>query len=434
MAESKRKPRATPTAAAWLSARAAIERLGIKRETLYAYVSRGLVHSVASEGGRGRLYSAEDIARLRARHDARSGHAAVAGAALRFGEPVLETAISDVAPDGPRYRGHAALALAARGVSFERVAELLWTGALPEHATWTAERALPTRGLAPYLCDPSPLARMSLVVAALALADPDRQGAADSAEHERARAVIRWLPRAVAPTLAAQEESPIADALLGAWQLRSSAHARTLVNEALVLCADHELNASTFAARVTASAGGDLYACLASALATLSGSDHGGVCDRIEALLTEIARPERASAVIRERLRRGDAIPGFGHPLYPKGDPRGAHLIARARAHNPRNLPARTALALIDAMQHAGHPAPTLDAGLVCLSRALALPTTAAPTLFAIGRSAGWVAHALEQRAAHYVLRPRARYVGPLTALPPPATFPPLRPKPTPER
>ena len=114
-----------------VSAAEAVRLLGVKRATLYAYVSRGLVRSVPGESGQGRRYARSDLLRLQARRDARSGHGPVAAAALRWGEPVLETAISDITVRGPRYAGHDAVELAARGVSFERTAELLWTSTLP---------------------------------------------------------------------------------------------------------------------------------------------------------------------------------------------------------------------------------------------------------------------------------------------------------------
>ncbi|HWZ91344.1 MAG TPA: citrate/2-methylcitrate synthase, partial [Polyangiaceae bacterium] len=177
------------------------------------------------------------------------------------------------------------------------------------------------------------------------------------------------------------------------------------------LSAEHELNASTFAARVAASAGADLYACLGAALNTLSGSAHGGMCDRVEALLETIGERTRAARTVREWLARGEPVPGFGHPLYPAGDPRGALLLELARNHGARTAPARTAFALVAAMERGGHPAPTLDLGLVALCHCLELPRGTAASLFALGRTAGWVAHALEQRAAGYLLRPRARYV-----------------------
>ena len=145
---------------------------------------------------------------------------------------------------------------------------------------------------------------------------------------------------------------------------------------------------------------------------TLSGRAHGGMCDRVEALLAAVGHKSRAARVVNEWLTRGEQVPGFGHPLYPEGDPRGALLIELARGHGATSEAAKTAFALLDAMQRGGHPAPTLDAGLVTLCVCLDLPSGSAAAIFALGRSAGWVAHVLEQRAAGYLLRPRARYVG----------------------
>ncbi len=399
----------------WLSSREASERLGVKLETLYAYASRGLITSLGGDTQRGRRYASDDIERLRTRHAARSGHGPVAAAALRFGEPVLETRISDVGPDGPRYRGLLATQLCRDGVSFERVAELLWTGSLPEHAgpamtnlSCDAER------LWPLLRDGATLSKMALILGALALSDTHRHSATDAAEFARGRALFHWLAHAPARRpMPAKPGQRVAASLLSALRAPRSPALLTRVDRALVLCAEHELNASAFAARVAASAGADLYACLCAAVSTLSGSAHGGMCDRVEALLAAIGSKARAARVINEWLSRGEQVPGFGHPLYPAGDPRGALLIELARAHGARSEPAKTALALIDAMQRGGHPAPTLDAGLVTLCSCLELPSGSAAAIFALGRSAGWVAHVLEQRAAGYLLRPRARYVGP---------------------
>ena len=192
----------------------------------------------------------------------------------------------------------------------------------------------------------------------------------------------------------------------------ASPRARRLISRALVVCADHELNASAFAVRVAASAGADLHACVSAGLATLSGPRHGGVVDRVEVLVTEVGQPARAQEVVQERARRGEEVPGFGHPLYPGGDPRAALLIAAAIEHAPRSPRLRTIAAIIAAMRDAGREPPTLDIGLASTGVALGLPPRTSVAMFAVGRAAGWVAHAFEQRAAGFLLRPRARYVG----------------------
>ncbi|MBX3271630.1 MAG: citrate synthase [Sandaracinaceae bacterium] len=114
----------------WLDAPTAAAFLGVRRETLYAYVARGRLRSRVT-AGRARAYAKDDLARLAAKTRARAGHAAVAAGALAFGEPVLDSAITHLDAGGPAYRGHPAIALAARGLPFEPVAELLVAGALP---------------------------------------------------------------------------------------------------------------------------------------------------------------------------------------------------------------------------------------------------------------------------------------------------------------
>lgn len=414
----------------FVPARQAAQLLGVKRSTLYAYTSRGLVQSVSSDEGRKRLYRRSDLERLRARRDARAGHGAVAASALRFGEPVLDSSITSISrEEGPSYRGQPAASLAAAGCSFESVAEILWSA--PDGfaqdpglaGNWMIEGlGVSHESLSALLPEPAPppLAALALLVPALAIRDPGRFTEVTDRVASRGRHLIRRMAAGLSLVREIDQRGPALDSALAAPSV-ASAIAQALgarggeaavaaLDRALVLGADHELNASTFAARVAASTGADVYGGVAAALACLSGPRHGGASDRVEALLAEIREPEDAERVVFARQRRGEAIDGFRHPLYPDGDPRGAMLIEMARELDTEGHSVRTFLALVDAMERAGAGRPNIDAGLVGLSLALQLPTGAAAGLFAIARSAGWVAHMLEQYQAGYLVRPRARY------------------------
>ncbi|RKH76634.1 helix-turn-helix domain-containing protein [Corallococcus sp. AB045] len=405
-----------------LRAEEAAALLGVKRATLYTYVSRGLVRCVPEKGTKENRYLRADVERLKTRHDARAGHAAVASGALRWGEPVIDSSVSRISEEGLSYRGHDAVELATQGHRFEEVAELLWTGHLPPESTaWPAPEAPPSpltpTALAAMLPrDTPPLSSLAALVPLLAASDAGRFAAPVEQDLLRARRIIRhlgaWVCVAQAPgrVSRALKEPTVAASLATAWDAKPKRTAE-LINLALVLCADHELNTSTFAARVTASSGADLYACISAALAAISGHRHGGACDRVEALIAEVGRPERAAQVIHGRLRRGEAVTGFGHRLYLKGDPRTPPLIDAALSVKPESLKVRVARAVMDTMRDAGHPPPSLDWGLVMLADALGLPSGAATVLFSLGRTAGWVAHVLEQREQGHLLRPRARYV-----------------------
>jgi citrate synthase len=406
-----------------VSAREAVALLGVRLPTLYAYVSRGLVASIPGPKRKERLYRLADLERLKARHDARAGHAAVAAGALRWGEPVLDSAITRIDRDGAHYRGASAVDLAKEDVAFEAVAELLWRGRRPERdPRWRARGfGAPADKLAAALADrraeADPLLRLAVALLALASRDRDRAQTSPEAECGRARALMVRLRAALALGDArrirrALEASSMAAGVLVALGGRADAESVRMTNQCLVLCADHELNVSTFAARVAASAGCDLYACVNAALAVLTGSRHGGMSRLVEATVAEVGSPEGARRFVEEQAERGAMIAGFGHPLYPERDPRGEVLLALARRQRGVDVRQDTLFALVDAVRAVGREPPTLDVGLVAVTRALGLPAGSGAALFAMGRIAGWIAHVLEQREAGYLLRPRARYVG----------------------
>lgn len=270
-----------------------------------------------------------------------------------------------------------------------------------------------------------PMDGLALALPALALRDELRHDGARGAEIDRARRLVAdlgallALPYGAARVEAAARESGLARIALRAWGREPKRRALSAVDAALVLLADHELNASAFASRVAAGTGADLYACFIAALAVASGPRHGGAADRVEGLAHDVLHRADANGVSLERAardlvaqrgQRGEDMPGFGHNLYPAGDPRCPPLLAVAHAITTTAAGVRAVDALIATMA-LRKQLPTVDCGLVALSFALQLPPGAAAGLFVLGRTAGWVAHVFEQRSQGFLLRPRARYV-----------------------
>jgi len=397
----------------WVDARAAARHLGIQVRSLYAYVSRGQIRSVPGEHGRPRLYALSDLERLKVRRDARAGHGAVAAGALRWGEPVLDSAITAITPRGPAYRGRLAVELAAAGTPFENVAELLWSGYLPETPVAWPRVAIPMAALSKLVAaDVRPLQAMALLVpvAAIGTRDTDRRPDVVLAH---GRTLIPLLAATLAPGLAAAAVTRALGArsvaAIAARAMGIDDDAIPQLDLALVLLADHELNASSFTARIAASTGADPYACVTAALATLSGPRHGTASEEVARFADEVGDASAARAAVRALRKKGLVPPGFGHPLYPHGDPRTQPLLDAVTRHGPSSRRARTLLAIVDATTDAQ---PSVDIGLAALIAELGAPPSAGSGLFAVARSAGWLAHALEQRAAGWVLRPRARYTG----------------------
>jgi citrate synthase len=398
-----------------LSAAEAAKFLSVKLPTLYAYVSRGLLRSLPTEdGSRARRYLKRDVEGLRARQ-----RGAAAARALAWGEPVLDSAITAMTPRGPAYRGLVAVDLARRGVSFEAASELLWTGTLPaENLRWEIPGDQPDfRAVARLL--PKDASRTSCAIAGAN--DRHRHDRRIEAVLPRARRLARLLACALAlpgnPGRASEAwtEESIARAILRACGVRPRERIVAALDRWLLLAADHELNASTFAARVAASTGADLYASALAGLAAFSGPRHGSASDRAEALVAEIGQAENADRVVRERARRGERTPGFGHHFKPyneHGDPRALVVLEEAWEIAPKNRAVQCVNAIVRAMELAQRPKPNIDVGIVALRAALGLPLGSAAGVFAVGRSAGWSAHVLEQYGSDQLLRPRARYMG----------------------
>ena len=394
----------------YLTAREAAEELGIRPATLYAYVSRGMIRS-EGVGGRGRRYRAEDVRRLKERKERRRDPEAAVEGALHWGTPVLESGITLIDDGRIYYRGRDVVDLASR-CKIEEVAALIWRGDeaearplfsdLPELDTRVLEGMKIVKDLPPVEAF-----QVSLPLA----------GAADPAAYDlRPAAVARTGARILAlmaSVAGGREEvsGDVAEALRRGW-VPGDRGAAALIGAALVLCADHELPVSTFAARCVASSRATPYAVVQAGLAALSGVKHGGQVELVEAFLREVEAVGAAREVITVRLRRGDGVPGFGHSLYPEGDPRGAELIRRVAAAYPGNTAVELSESVAGEVLDLIGERPTVDFGMVTLGRTLGLPPGGAVALFALGRTVGWIGHAIEQYQSDVLIRPRARYVG----------------------
>jgi citrate synthase len=387
---------------AWITAAAAAALLDVTRPTLYAYVSRGMVRSQRGTGSsRERRYAREDVERLRRRAEERREPDKAAARALQWGVPVLESGITLI--DGARlfYRGADALALAASR-PVDEVASLIWSGHV------NLRRPAGQVVTPPPETDYSFIPRAQRMLAAAADQDPS------SADLRPERAVVsgwRILDLVTAAAAGRRPGSlPIERALARGWRLPIR-HAGAL-RSALILCADHELNVSSFTARCVASAGSSLYAVVIAGLSAMQGSRHGGASARVGAMLDALRSSRDVPAAMAARLRRGDAVEGFGHPLYPGGDPRAAMILDDLARHHGRSAELSFVTRVAAAGRAAVGDAPNVDFALAALSRVLRLPPDAPLALFAVGRTIGWIGHALEQYATNQLIRPRARYVG----------------------
>jgi citrate synthase len=390
--------------ALYLSAREAAAELAISPATLYAYVSRGLVRSEPSADSRSHRYRAEDIRGLKERRAPSPEPRGLRNFDADL--PVLDSAICTITEDGPIYRGVNCVDLAEKD-TLEHAATLLWDVTVvdpfaPDNCPHVSDDM---RTIAEAARRAAPIDRAIAVLALAASADPR---AFTRAADGRAMVGARILRLLVATMLNAEASAdPLHLQIAHAWA-GDNKHAPDLIRRALVLLADHELNASTFTARCAASTGLNLYDAIIAGLAALKGPRHGaGV---LASRLVKTLIDHDVEPVIRERVALGERFAGFGHGVYKRGDPRAQSLLdALARAGAPRKftreVPERIAEATSEFVN--------IDYALAVLVHSLRFPSGSELALFAMARSVGWIAHASEQLQHGKLIRPRARYVGP---------------------
>jgi citrate synthase len=394
-----------------LTARQTAERLGVKLETVYAYVSRGVLSSTRDKQ-RGSLFDVTEVEALARR-----------GRPRRASRPsIYEVEISThlASTDGHvlRYRGRDATQLAVTA-TFEQVADLLWTGSLPDHhEPWTSTPvALPAVG--------SVTDQIRIAVPLAGALDPLRADLRPESVAACGRSLIATVvdalpvandgrcPRLVLPTTDMPVRSTIAGRL---WARLVPGRARpdvlVALNAALVLLVDHELAASTFAARVAACTRADPYGIVQAGLGPLSGPLHGGRSRAVRTALETAALPGGPSVAVAEMLRTYGHYPGFGHILYPDGDPRAVALLGLLRTALGGSPQVATADALASAVRRRANTHPTIDFALAALGHATGMPPDAGEAIFTIARMAGWIAHALEEyQEPPLRFRPRSRYL-----------------------
>jgi citrate synthase len=398
----------------YLTAQEAASVLGIKPATLYSYVSRGLIRSeAADESKRTRRYRREDIQKLKDFKEGQCDPAKVAGSALHWGLPVLESAITLIDGGQFYYRGQNALHL-AQCCTVEQVAALIWAGALtavvPELVNCQSIPFSPrVEQVARHITDLPPVERFQILLPLAGLDDPAGYDLRPLAAQQTGARILHLLAAIAVDNYLTG--AGLVEKLRQGWGLNDPQAAK-LINAALILCADHELNVSSFTARCVASAGAALYDVVAAGLAALQGVKHGRVTERVEAFLREAETPHHVPGVVAGRLRRGEEIPGFGHQLYPAGDPRGKMLFDLIEQAYPALPVVKLAEAVMTDMARVKGEHPNVDFCLVVLAQALNLPPGGAIALFALGRTIGWIGQAIEQYQIDKIIRPRAHYTG----------------------
>jgi citrate synthase len=385
----------TPTMSrTWITRAEVLERLAVKPQTLYAYVSRGRIAARPDpEDPRRSLYAVEDVVRL-ADRSVRTGvrPPPLPGAHASRGEAVIDSSIAAVLDGGLYYRGRCALEL-AETATLEHAARLLWGGDED-----------PFLELKPRVDVAFPGASRSRLFASLARRAEEDAAAAGRSERSLRREAASLVSELVDAVSGPGPRLYLHQRLARAWKVDE--RGAQLIRRALVLSAEGELNTAVLTVRVAASTGASLAGCAMAGLAALSSPRYGGRLAQTAAFLAETRPGADARTAARQRLAQGLELPGFGDAAFPRGDPRAQALIEAA------GLPQH----LLDIVRVGegltGEPV-NFDMALALVGRRLDLPKDGPFTLNALGRTCGWLAHAMEQVLTGAPVRARLRYIGP---------------------
>lgn len=383
------------------TAQEAATRLGVSRNTLYAYVSRGLVRSEQdSSRKRTRRYHAQDVDRLATRSEIHKSPATALKKATDWGAPLLDSSITLIEDENFFYRGKSVLDLAEQA-SFENTITLLWETDGRQHLKDLSLRSMVEQCLEQLPASEWPVDSFLWLLSSLNERDVRAFSFDPATATQAGYAMLNGLMRVITGDW---PESPVAATLAAYWQCDHEQ--QKLIEAALTLVADHELNMSSFVVRCAASSGCSPYAAIAAASHTFFGRRHGGNTERIYGLFNEADGCGGLYNAISSRLKRGDSVPGFGHRLYDV-DPRAKYILSRLPDSRGE---VRTALESSEELLNGLHP--TVDFALLLLERDLVLPPKAGVLIFYLGRLVGWVAHIIEQYQQGTLIRPRARYIG----------------------
>lgn len=388
----------------YLTAKEAAAELNISLPTLYAYVSRNLIRSERTGKGRTRLYRADDV---RALIERRHGLQDSAADPSSRDAPLLESALTLIRNGRYYYRGRDALLL-AESASLESIATLLWNCHGNDPFT-DLPASSPVTDLS-NLDNLTPVARCQALLPRFAALDLQAFSITNESRLHVGARILRLISSLVAGC--DDLNKPCHRLLAAGWGIRDQESVE-LLRMALVLFADHELNPSTFTVRCVASTGANLYLAVNAGFSALQGPLHGGQVEQASALIEECGRADNPRHAVAARLRRGEGFGGFGHPLYPEGDPRAKLLLSQVKKAFPDHPQLVLALETAAAVEEFSGEKPNGDFALATLAAVIGLGPDHALGLFAVGRAAGWIGHALEQYVQARLIRPRARYTGP---------------------
>ncbi len=394
-----------------LTAAEAAARLGVKRATLYAYVSRGVLHRNVSMDGRTSLFDPEEIEAFR-RNRRRPSEGEL--------DTVISTALTNVSDAGVQIRGRDLVTMVDDGMHFEDIAEWLWAGvdgALEAPRSWTVEPVLARSLAAVQAAMPAatPLIdRLRVSVSVVSGTDPMRYETEPLGVHAVTRSLVAGMVEGLPLLGPVGEGTSIANRLWPRLSGQPATAARVAaLDAALGLAVDHGLATSTFGARIAASVRADPYSVVAAGLGVFGGPLHGAASGLVHRLLADVERLGDAGAAIGAAQRVADQVPGFGHAIYRNEDPRYGALMRRVSAAWSNDARLAHLHQVRDLVGSRGNAIPNIDLALGALTYLGDMTPDAGEAAFAVARTAGWIAHGIEELSEKPVrFRPRARYVG----------------------